>query len=192
MHRTENLLLGDVHVVAHVGEHRRRHEIALRQRPLGQTFAAGQRARAFLLADAEIARTRARAAARDTSGPIWVSGSSPLPTRQLLAERRHPVGEFVIDFVARRTDACPRCRSGRNWRTPPSRRRARRASISASAKTMSGDLPPSSSETRLRLPADARTIDLAGHVRAGEGDLVDARMRRRARRRRFRRSRARC
>src|SRR6476469_3770106 len=32
-------------------------------------------------------------------------------------------------------------------------------SISASAKTMSGDLPPSSSEIRLRLPADARTID---------------------------------
>src|SRR4029077_5286337 len=33
------------------------------------------------------------------------------------------------------------------------------ASISASANTMSGDLPPSRGEARLRLPADARTID---------------------------------
>src|SRR5467141_5048338 len=33
------------------------------------------------------------------------------------------------------------------------------ASRSASANTMSGDLPPSSSDTRLRLPADALTID---------------------------------
>src|ERR1700753_3220825 len=33
------------------------------------------------------------------------------------------------------------------------------ASRSASANTMSGDLPPSSSETRFRVPAEARTID---------------------------------
>jgi hypothetical protein len=33
------------------------------------------------------------------------------------------------------------------------------ASISASEKTMSGDFPPSSSDTRFRLPADAFTID---------------------------------
>src|SRR3984957_12500242 len=32
-------------------------------------------------------------------------------------------------------------------------------SMSASANTMSGDLPPSSSDTRFRFPADARMID---------------------------------
>ena len=54
-------------------------------------------------------------------------------------------------------------------------------SISASAKTMCGDLPPHSKVQRFRLPA-ARCHDLArGGVAAGEGYLVDARVRRQRR-----------
>ena len=41
---------------------------------------------------------------------------------------------------------------------------------------MFGDLPPSSSETRFRLPAAACDDQLADLRRAGERDLVDARV----------------
>ena len=54
-HRSENLLLRDPHIVLHVGEYGRWHEVALRQRAFGQPGAAGQRASAFLAADVEIA-----------------------------------------------------------------------------------------------------------------------------------------
>src|SRR5262249_28279932 len=53
-HRPEDLLLGDAHVVAHIGEHRRRHEVALAVIAVGQLLAAAQSPRAFLAADAEI------------------------------------------------------------------------------------------------------------------------------------------
>ena len=51
------------------------------------------------------------------------------------------------------------------------------ASRSASAKTMLAPLPPSSSWTRLRLPAEAWTISPPHRRRAGEGDLAHVRMR---------------
>jgi len=54
-HRPEDFLLSNPHVVLNVDEHRRRHEVALRQRAFGQPGAAGQRLGAFLAADIEIA-----------------------------------------------------------------------------------------------------------------------------------------
>jgi hypothetical protein len=50
-------------------------------------------------------------------------------------------------------------------------------SIGASSNTMFAALPPSSSVSRFFVPATARGDDLAHLGAAGEGDLVDARMR---------------
>ncbi len=50
------------------------------------------------------------------------------------------------------------------------------ASILASSKTMFAPLPPSSSWTRFRFPAEACDDLAPGHGRSGEADLGDARM----------------
>ena len=56
-------------------------------------------------------------------------------------------------------------------------------SRSASAKTMNGDLPPSSSEVEARFSAELRTMWRAVVGAAGKGDVGDLRMARSARRR---------
>src|SRR4030095_10670383 len=48
------------------------------------------------------------------------------------------------------------------------------ASISASANTMFGDLPPSSSDRRLRVPAGSRMISLATSVGPGKAVFLRA------------------
>ena len=53
--RAEDLLLRDAHVVAHAGEDRRLHEVALLEARRGVALAAGERLRALLLADLEVA-----------------------------------------------------------------------------------------------------------------------------------------
>ena len=65
-------------------------------------------------------------------------------------------------------------------------------SRSASGNTITGDLPPSSSDTLLQVAGGGLHDQLADLGRAGEGDLVDVRDARRAPRRRSRRSRSRC
>ena len=79
--------------------------------------------------------------------------------------------------AARRRGACRRCRSGRSWRTPPSP-----APGTAGVEVGVGedDVGRLAAELeRHALEVAGRGLDdlLAGQVRAGEGDLVDVRMR---------------
>ena len=96
--RTKNLFLGDAHVVAHIGEHCRRHEIAFRQRPLCQTLATGKRARSFLLAEAQIAGHALELLLRHQRADLRFR-IEPVADAEVLAERRDPICELVIDFL---------------------------------------------------------------------------------------------
>lgn len=97
-HRTKNLFLRDPHVVANVGKHRRRHEVAFRQGPLRQSLAAGDGAGSLLFAEAEIAAHALELLLRYQRADLRLR-IEPIADPEVLAEGSDPLGEFVIDFL---------------------------------------------------------------------------------------------
>ena len=112
----------------------------------------------------------------ETSGPISVSGSRPEPSLIDLAISATPSTTSSNRLCC---DEQPRAGAAALAVVEEDRvGRARdRASTSASAKTMFGLLPPSSSVTFFRLPAGRLHDQLADLGRAGERDLVHVRVR---------------
>ena len=107
-------------------------------------------------ADATKSSILARCAA-ETSGPVWLAGSSPLPIR--IASAR--VASSATSSSATDSSTISRAPAEQTW--PECRKTAVRAlsttvSKSASANTMLGFLPPSSTATRFTVSADARMI----------------------------------
>src|ERR1700730_15671865 len=96
--RTENLLLRNPHVVADIGEDRGRHEIALSQRPLRQSLAAGLGARSLLLAETEIARHALELLLRHQRANLGL-GIEAIADAEALAESGDPIGKFVVDLL---------------------------------------------------------------------------------------------
>ena len=77
-HRPEDLLLGDLHLVVHVGEDGRLDVVALVEP--GRPAATDGDLRPLLLATARCSPRRGRAGGSATSGPTSVAGSSGSPT----------------------------------------------------------------------------------------------------------------
>ena len=105
---------------------------------------------------ATYAATFSRCAA-DTSGPLSVAGSSPLPSRTRSARRASSATNSSCTGASSSSrvpaeHTCPACRNA------PLSAPSSAASRSASANTMFGFLPPSSSATFLTSSAAARMI----------------------------------
>src|SRR4029450_5042913 len=96
--RAEDLLLGDAHLVLHVGEHRRRHEIALLVVAVGELLAAAETTRAFLAADAEIGGDAIEVLGRNQRADLRLRVGA-VADAQRLGERRHLVGELLVDLL---------------------------------------------------------------------------------------------
>ena len=102
-----------------------------------------------LTACSTIAISRARCAA-DCTGPICVPASRPLPTtmRAMRAASRSTKASCTVSSTSSRE---PAEQTWPAWKKAASSARSTAMSRSASAKTMLGFLPPSSSATRLKL-----------------------------------------
>src|SRR3954470_22963980 len=94
----EDFLLRDPHIVLDIGEHRRRHEIALRQGAFGEPRTAGERLGALLLADVEIAGDAVELLLRNQRTDLrgWIK---PVADLQLPAEFGDTPDELVINLV---------------------------------------------------------------------------------------------
>ena len=92
MHRAEDLLAHDVHVIVAAVEHGRRHEKARGQIAGGDARAAGQQARP-LGASARDQPSTLSMCASEMSAPTWVAGSSGSPIRMAEGARAQPLDE---------------------------------------------------------------------------------------------------
>src|SRR5260370_18757545 len=97
-HRPKDLLLSDPHIVLDVGEHCRRHEIALCERAFRQPRATSQCLRAFLLANGETAADALELLFRHPWPDLRVRVEA-VADLQLLAEFGDAADEFVIHFI---------------------------------------------------------------------------------------------
>ena len=171
-HRPEDLLAREPHRRLDGAEDRRLDEVAVVRGPraagdqVGAVLARGGDAGLDVVAvrlerdRAHLGRGIQRVAEPDRPRPL-----------------RQPRHELVVHGGLARAAASPPCRSGRSPRRRRPRRRSAAASRSASANTMCGDLPPSSSDTRARCDAALFMTAMPVARRARERHLVDARMR---------------
>ena len=170
-HRAEGLLVEGGHAGPDAGEHGRRVELALRRSsrwpPVRSAAPASTERRTW--------SSRSSSRSSRASGPTSVARSSGSPTFRRLHGRDEllleAVGDRLVDDEALGRDAAlagvDRARPGR-LRAPPRR--------SASARTMNGSEPPSSSTVFLSCrPASAAT-SMPGLVAAGQGHGADRRV----------------
>ena len=150
-HRAEDLFLRDAHVRRHAIEQRRLEVEAAAERRIRRPRAAGGHARAFLRADRHVAFDRLELLLRDDRPHVGIAHARARrasPSRVRRAARRARRAPSARRAGASRPSTSGR-RSGRSrWRRPATAR-----SRSASAKTMFGDLPPSSITTGTTLSA---------------------------------------
>ncbi len=174
-HRAEDLFLRDAHVVLHIGKHRRLHEIALRERALGEAAAAGKCRGALLLSDVEIAGDAVHLLLRHQRPDLGV-GIEAVADLQLLAELGDAADEFVIDLLLdeqARAGAADLPRIGEHGHRGSRHRRIEIGVGEHDVRRLAAELKRNPLEVTGRGTDDRLPRD----VRAGEGDLVDIGMR---------------
>ena len=173
---------GDAHVVVDAVEDRR-HEV----RAVGQGRIVGRRAadddrRALALADLDVVRDPVALLEADER-PDLGRLVGRVADLDVPGRRGEQLDDLVVDGALDEDPAPGAAVLAARCRRPSTATRAANFSRSASAKTMFGLLPPSSSEIFFTLP-DGQPHDLlAGRRLAGERDLADARDGRRSTRR---------
>ena len=174
-HGTEDFLLRDPHVVQHIGEHGRLHEIALGQCAFGQASAAGHGFGAFLLADGEIAGHALHLLLGDERADLRIRIEA-IADLQLLAELGDAADEFVVDLALdeqARAGAADLPGIGEHRH-----RGARHGGIEIGVgKHDVGRLAAKLQRHALEIAGRGPDNRLARDVRAGKGDLVDVGMR---------------
>ncbi len=172
---TEDLLLRDAHVVLHAREHGRRDEEALRQRAFGGTATAGERLRAFLLADVEITGDALELLLGNERADLCI-GIETVADLQLLAELGDAADELLVDRLLdeqTRAGAADLAGIG-EYRHRGTRHGGIEIGVREhDVRRLAAELERDALEIARGGPDDR----LASHVRTGEGDLVDVMMR---------------
>src|SRR6516162_3528416 len=97
-HRSEDLLLGDPHLVLDVGKHRRLHEVAFAERSICQRLATCHRARTLLPAGREIAGDALVLLFGNERADLGV-GIDPVADLKALAKIGYALDKLVIDLA---------------------------------------------------------------------------------------------
>ena len=126
----EDLLARDAHLRVGVGEHGRREEPALRERPVRQLFAAAEELRPLLLPDLDVLRERCPAGARTRTAPRRRPSRARCRRVRAFAPATRRPDEVVVDLPVheqprRRRAALPRRAEGAPERPRPRGRRRR-------------------------------------------------------------------
>ena len=188
--RPEDLLLRDPHLVVDVDEHRRLEVVAARVLLALGLLAAAEHLRAFLLADLDVRCDTRSNCSCDTSGPSCVIGSNGSPMRIALRARDQLLDELVVDLLVHEDARARRADLAAVGEDAEHRVRDRAVDVDVvedDVRRLAAELERDRLQVGDRVARDL----LPGRRLAGEGDLVDVGVRRRAPRPRSGRSPAR-